>query len=1361
MPLTSKINLEVGARTWRFNSDDPVSGGVPKRGGYFETAPRNGRTKPKPSPTVSSTARSLPAPTQTAPKPASIIQAPPRDPGPSEEEARIELEKRILAEEKLKIEEMNRQAQQTLEHAEMIRQKVTEAQELNAIAAQREAEQRILHQQEIEEEKQQLLFEAERKLQQLREEVAVVQQKYEAELSLWKERQERTLALESEAEARAKAREAAEEARASQRERELIQERAEALERLKQEAIEEYKRTHEELRRAQEEQLRKELEDARQKIVEESAARKASLEAEREATILKLREEARLEYQKQLDSHHQLGKETAEALKEASAKAAEEFKAQSQEALKSLRSIAGDSYPRSERSVPQKSSAGKPSPPNPASDCKATSPQEAESAKPTPAQSQPNLTDEELLKKREAMRQRLLLGVYTPSVNRIHEWGIRSAPAPFPAVPSPSTWGSPANRQRANSVGQVNLTTPFIPGSAMVPHLNPQQIAPLRGGYKHDLYSRPVNPHPTRGDLYCNPSTAQTVNRMAAIVHASPAPLPGSSHIPGDSWTAAPTNKSNKSTKTPHQSQHTDVVKPQLHSKVEHALQFTGGSKGMYHDYDDYTPPVTAMSGIRGYTIFEVYGHVDGCVVRDLTKEQNEVTLANDRNKATHRMWQKAERLGATHVIGLKFQNHTMSPFEAAIIASGTAVVMVRSIPTLVPPGPDDTNPEPKVLPSNKPGQAQKGTGPPGESQNAKNKKKGKRNEEGAGQTQDQGVNNGGCGYPSLSTVETSDQGDQDAGNAQTEWVATGWGNEAEDSQKKTKNNGGKKAPQNQPATKSPAGWGDGWGATTEGQDENNDDPSSNTGGWSNDNANNAGGWSKDTSTNKAGGWSKDTSTNGGGWSQDTSTNGGGWSTEPKKGQKGNKANKDGGGEGQKKGNKEKGKQARDNNEGHTSAAPEEDSTQWVKQNKNHQKVDKPTGNPPDTSRSSPAIQFQGGYGYANAGALMVTQPHGDWHPHPSLPPHARIPLGTHRHEYADPRASYPYRSDPAYDQEYWSRRGAVHDYPPMYHNYPSFPMPAPGPLMHYPYERSQRPPMRVEWAAGGDGQSYPTREDPRDAYPDGRSYPFRGQNKPSGSGGNQADRHEWANPTSDPAPNHASWGDSSNGESQAPQNNTKQAPNAKGQAKNQSSKKGGPPPQSEATSCGNEQSTNGWRNGWGNGQSNQQSNGSNQSTNGWGKGQSNQQSSNGGNPNNSEGKKAGGNGAKNAANQPEPQRQKNQNGKSKTRMRSPPPPSSPTTSQGDDDAEAEDGLGIFGNMSANHVHHPHHPTSFTPAHSFISTYYGQHSLHRRMMMGGAAASAAKLGKISHLNNIQEEFSSLEHPDTSLSTVSDLRMHCW
>jgi hypothetical protein len=46
-------------------------------------------------------------------------------------------EKQIIAEEKLRIEEMNRQAQQTLEHAEMIRQKVTEAQELNALAAEK------------------------------------------------------------------------------------------------------------------------------------------------------------------------------------------------------------------------------------------------------------------------------------------------------------------------------------------------------------------------------------------------------------------------------------------------------------------------------------------------------------------------------------------------------------------------------------------------------------------------------------------------------------------------------------------------------------------------------------------------------------------------------------------------------------------------------------------------------------------------------------------------------------------------------------------------------------------------------------------------------------------------------------------------------------------------------------------------------------------------------------------------------------------------------------------------------------------------------------------------------------------------
>ena len=46
-----------------------------------------------------------------------------------------------------------------------------------------EAEQRLVHQQAIEEEKQQLRFEAERKLQELREEVAVGRQKREAEVS--------------------------------------------------------------------------------------------------------------------------------------------------------------------------------------------------------------------------------------------------------------------------------------------------------------------------------------------------------------------------------------------------------------------------------------------------------------------------------------------------------------------------------------------------------------------------------------------------------------------------------------------------------------------------------------------------------------------------------------------------------------------------------------------------------------------------------------------------------------------------------------------------------------------------------------------------------------------------------------------------------------------------------------------------------------------------------------------------------------------------------------------------------------------------------------------------------------------------
>jgi hypothetical protein len=57
-------------------------------------------------------------------------------------------------------------------------------------------------------------------------------------------------------------------------------------------------------------------------------------------------------------------------------------------------------------------------------------------------QTQLSASDEEILKKREAMRQKLLMGVFTPTVSRIHEWGIRSAPAPFAALaPSPSTWG--------------------------------------------------------------------------------------------------------------------------------------------------------------------------------------------------------------------------------------------------------------------------------------------------------------------------------------------------------------------------------------------------------------------------------------------------------------------------------------------------------------------------------------------------------------------------------------------------------------------------------------------------------------------------------------------------------------------------------------------------------------------------------------------------------------------------------------------------------------------------------------------------------------------------------------------------------
>jgi len=1159
MPLADKLNFEIGARTWRFNTDDP---GIHKRSGYFETVPRNGRTKSKPSSTVSSAAPPVPAPTQTAPKPKSIIQASPQDLGPSEEEVRIELEKRILAEEKLRIEEMNREAQKTLEHAEMIRQQVAEAQERNAIAAEREAEQRLVHQQAIEEEKQQLRFEAERKLQELREEVAVGRQKREAELALW---QERTLALVSEVEARAKAREAEEEARAAKRERELMQERDEAMNRMKQDAIEEYKRTHDELRRAQEEQLRKELEDARQKIIEESAARKASFEAEKEATILKFREEARLECQKQLDSHLQLGKESTEAaLKEASAKAAEEFKVQSQEAIKNLRT-----YSRSERSVPQKSPASQAASFKPTPDSKAASSREPQGVKPIPPPNQSQATDEEILKKREAMRQRLLLGVYTPNVNRINEWGIRSAPAPFPAVaPSPSTWGTPANRHRANSVGQMNLSTPFVTGSAVVHHLNAPQIAPTRGGYNPDVYSRPGNTRPSRGDLYCNPPIAQAVSR--AIAHASP--LPGSSaNTSSDPWTTS----HNKPQKT--------VIKPQAH----HSAQINGDAKETYYDYDDQPLPVTPMSKVSGFTIISLIGFVDGTSIRDLTKEQNEVTLEKDRKIATVAMWRKAKRQGADHVVGLKFQTQSMTPFQTAIIASGTAVRMVRCSPTVVPPGPES---EQKALPPNKPGQGQKGTGSTGEKQNNKTKNKGKQKDEWGGQTNDESAGNTGWD----ASVGTSDQANQDHGNLANEWAAVGWGNDTQDTQKKTQKKKGKQAQPTEP-TNQTSQW-DSWEGAASKEQGNNDNETTDAAGWSNEDAANTRGWSYD----------------------DTN--------ESKKGQKGNKAKKDSGGDSQKKGKQEKAKQARDNAESQTSA-PDNDSTKWAKPNENSRKADKPTGHPPNPSPAGPTTQSLGGYGPVNPGAMIVSRPRGDWHQSPHLPAHASKPWmhpGPHRYDYDDPYAMYPYRSSPRYEADYWGRPAAGPDYYPLYHHhYPSYLIPPPALPLQYSHGYGQRTPMRLESELGGNGQSYPLREESNPA-PD--PYSSRSPRKPNGNAWDsapqpQADHSGWNNPNS------TSWGSSSRGQGQASQNQSNQNQNPKGKGKNQPSKKG----QSEDSSCGNGETSNGWGDDWENNCSNQQSN----------------KPQNGGNTNNNkgEGKKAGGKGGKNAANQPPPQRQKGNNG--------------------------------------------------------------------------------------------------------------------
>ncbi|KAI9605441.1 hypothetical protein KEM48_002227 [Puccinia striiformis f. sp. tritici PST-130] len=85
-----------------------------QEGGYWETAPRTGRPKSKPSSAISPAADPTPVRPQSAPKSDPIIEVLPEDPGPSEEAVRIDLERRILAEEKMKIEEMNRHAKRPL-----------------------------------------------------------------------------------------------------------------------------------------------------------------------------------------------------------------------------------------------------------------------------------------------------------------------------------------------------------------------------------------------------------------------------------------------------------------------------------------------------------------------------------------------------------------------------------------------------------------------------------------------------------------------------------------------------------------------------------------------------------------------------------------------------------------------------------------------------------------------------------------------------------------------------------------------------------------------------------------------------------------------------------------------------------------------------------------------------------------------------------------------------------------------------------------------------------------------------------------------------------------------------------------------
>ncbi|KAH9815908.1 hypothetical protein DFH28DRAFT_1082157 [Melampsora americana] len=648
MPLSSKLNLEVGCKTWRFNHEDAsIAGGPPKRGGQFQSPTRPRPTarqslshdRQPPSSTVVSDPRPTPeqkrAPSETSRREREAIEA---------EKARIEEMAQRAAAEQQRIEEMAQRAaaehQRIEEMAQAACLEKSRLEEMRQRAAEEEAF-RIEQQQLIEDEKKQMLYEADQRLQQLREQVAAVEEKHRAELAHWEERERRATLLEMEAEARAKAREEAEEAKARERTRALELEHVAGVERARNDAIEQYRRVEEEVRRAQdenrraqEEELRKELDEARKKFAEE----KAALEADHQAKIAQIKE-------MQLES-----RKTGEDLKEQMATfsdrrlrsfgqndfhpSARNLKLQELQVMRNISSAAGGGYLSSDPSVTKSAPAAANTIP-----LDGSMPDDLSAAD----------REKWVRHRRENLKRTIMEGVgLSHGPSHPDEWRPSGRlPGRVIGLSSTSQWGY--------STGQNALRTPFVPGSSLM-HLDPSH----RMGSVHQTGQFPKH------------SSSGGASAMANTPYLNYAHPPGSSMgwgggnlrpygNPGVSEITGPRHYS-----APGQGQHQEEdnqqfcvvsTNPHVHVMV----------------MDSFWRAILTVQVIPGFEYERIFGEVFGSTLRDIpnippahrmTAEAQQILRESamiERREAVNDLIQRAKLMGANGAIGLGFHTNPIS----------------------------------------------------------------------------------------------------------------------------------------------------------------------------------------------------------------------------------------------------------------------------------------------------------------------------------------------------------------------------------------------------------------------------------------------------------------------------------------------------------------------------------------------------------------------------------------------------------------------------------------------------------------------------------------------------------------------------